>query len=431
MLRIVALRCTAILLLLLAAPALAQEAEEDRAGLLNVFIDCDTFLCDFDYFRTEMPFVNYVRDRQDADVHVLLTSESTGGGGRRFTIAFIGQGPFEQLEETLTHTSEATATNDEIRAGITQVFRAGLLRYISRTPLLSRFEFRYEAPADEGAQTVAAEDPWNFWVFNTRVNAFANGEDRYQVMNLSGSASAGRVTEASKFRFSLSGSRRTQTFELSDGTETVDIQGTYGADGLAVASLGPHWSAGARVFGTRSTRLNYDLQFIAAPAIEYNLFPYSESTRKLLTLQYSLGVTHFNYADTTIFNRMEETRFGHRMESVVSVKQPWGNVGVSLDGTQYFFDLSKFNLGLGGSVQFRLFRGFTVNGRGNVSFVRDQLYLPKGDASDEDVLLRRRQLETNWRYFFSFGIGYQFGSKFNNVVNPRFGGGSGNSVIFF
>ena len=54
---------------------------------------------------------------------------------------------------------------------------------------------------------------------------------------------------------------------------------------------------------------------------------------------------------------------------------------------------------------------------------RDQIYLPRGAASTEEILLRQRQLLTGYQYFFEFGFSYTFGSIFNNIVNPRFGGG--------
>lgn len=409
----------------------AQEAPPAGSDLLDVFLDCPSYLCDFDYFRTEIPFVNYVRDRQDADVHLLVTTQATGGGGTAFTVTFIGLGAFQELEETLTYTSDATATEDDVRKGLARILRAGLVRYISRTPLLDRFDITYDAPEDATVQTQAAEDPWNFWVFNTRLSGFANGEDRYRFLNIFGNVSASRVTEEVKLRFSLNGSRRSQTFELSDGSVTEDIQESFGANGLAVTSLGPHWSAGLRASGSRSTRLNYDLQAELAPAVEYDIFPYSVSTRKLLTIQYALGFSYFNYSDTTIFDRIEELHLRHTLGSVVSVKQPWGSVSLSLNGSQFFYDPSKFNLSAGGDIETRLFRGLSVDFGGYISFVRDQLYLPKGNASDEDVLLRRRELQTDWRYFFRFGIGYTFGSKFNNVVNPRFGGGGGGTFFFF
>src|SRR5512139_1491221 len=60
---------------------------------LRVFLDCQTY-CDFDFFRTEIAFVNFVRDRKDADVHILITSQRTGSGGSEYTLKFIGLGGF-------------------------------------------------------------------------------------------------------------------------------------------------------------------------------------------------------------------------------------------------------------------------------------------------------------------------------------------------
>jgi hypothetical protein len=57
---------------------------------------------------------------------------------------------------------------------------------------------------------------------------------------------------------------------------------------------------------------------------------------------------------------------------------------------------------------------------GSVSRIHDQLYLRAGEATDEEILLRRRQLATSYRYRFSAGVSYTFGSMFNNVVNTRF-----------
>jgi hypothetical protein len=57
------------------------------------------------------------------------------------------------------------------------------------------------------------------------------------------------------------------------------------------------------------------------------------------------------------------------------------------------------------------------------------VYLPKGEASDEEVLVRRRQLATNYLYFAEFGISYSFGSIFNNIVNPRMSGNSGIAIF--
>ena len=80
-------------------------------------------------------------------------------------------------------------------------------------------------------------------------------------------------------------------------------------------------------------------------------------------------------------------------------------------------------------MSLRLFRGFSVNVNGNYAWIRDQLFIPAGAASTEDVLLRQRQLNTSFNYFTIIGFSYQFGSIFNNVVNPRFGESGGIGII--
>ena len=55
--------------LLAALPARAQDEPAPKA--LTVFLDCDR--CDFSYIRREITFVNYVRDRTQAQVHLLIT----------------------------------------------------------------------------------------------------------------------------------------------------------------------------------------------------------------------------------------------------------------------------------------------------------------------------------------------------------------------
>ena len=52
--------------------------------------------------------------------------------------------------------------------------------------------------------------------------------------------------------------------------------------------------------------------------------------------------------------------------------------------------------------------------------LRDQLYLPAGEATEEEILLRRRQLATGFQYFASMGLSYTIGSRFRTVVNSRF-----------
>ena len=90
--------------------ALAQDAAPpDGAAALRVFLDCGDE-CDLDHLRTEITFVNYVRDRRDAQVHVLVTTESSGGGGRAHTIDYIGLREFAGVDDRLVYYTTPDAT---------------------------------------------------------------------------------------------------------------------------------------------------------------------------------------------------------------------------------------------------------------------------------------------------------------------------------
>ncbi len=118
-------------LLYLGAPLEAGAQTASRA--FSLFLDCSDFYCDPDYYRTEIAFVDHVRERSAADVHVLITRQRTGGDGRLFTLAFYGQRRFAGLADTLTVSTKQGATEDEQRQAISRVVKLGLARYLART----------------------------------------------------------------------------------------------------------------------------------------------------------------------------------------------------------------------------------------------------------------------------------------------------------
>ena len=82
----------------------------------------------------------------------------------------------------------------------------------------------------------------------------------------------------------------------------------------------------------------------------------------------------------------------------------------------------KTNAGrIDGELSLRIVRGLSVDFEANASRIRDQLSLPRRSATPEEVLLRRRELQSGYEVSVSFGVTYSFGSLFNDVVNPRFG----------
>ena len=410
---------------LLATTAYAQKAVPP-SGPLRVFLDCHEQGCDFDFFRTEIPYVDYVRDRTAASVHVLLSTQPTGGGGREYTFNFIGLRELAGVSDTLTYLSPQGATSDDLRKGILRTLKLGLVRYLARTPDAERLQVSYTtALAGSAAKSAQTRDPWNYWVFRARANGNFNGESSQRFTNLGGSLSADRLTKGWKFNNSVRLNYSESKFTFPDGTQFSSYSRSNGLSHLAVKSLSDHWSAGERLSSSSSTYQNMRRSFRFAPAVEYNIFPYSQSTRKQLTLQYSAGINSFHYRDTTIFEKIREVRPDQTLSASISMTQPWGSVSGSVQGSNYLDDFTKRRLELFNSINARLFKGFSFNMYGSLSLVRDQISIAKGKASEQEILLQRRQLATSYSYFAGIGLTYTFGSIFNNVVNPRFEGASG------
>jgi len=395
---------------------------------LRVFLDCN--FCDFDFMRTEINFVDYVRNRQDAEVHILVTNQPTGGGGTEFTLHFIGQKELSHVADTLRYVSPTSASQDDLRRGLARIIRLGLVRYYTHLGQAARFDVTYTAPpGGDSASKAAARDRWNLWVFRMNANGYGNGEKSSNFVSLNGSVSANRTTEMWKTSLTSYGNYNQSRFILSDGSKFNSYSHGYGFTDLIVKSLGPRWSAGQRASWTSSTYLNQSRAIRFAPAVEYNFFPYSQSTRRVLTLQYSPGINFFRYQDTTIFDKITEVRGDQTLTASIDVKQTWGSISSSLEGAAYLDDFTKKHLVFFNALDLRLFKGFSFFSFGQISLLRDQLYLPRGNLSDQERLLRRRQLETSYNYFVQLGFSYSFGSIFNNIVNPRFGGTSGGFTI--
>jgi len=399
-----------------------------QSGALRVFLDCQR--CDFDFLRQEITFINYVRDRKDADVHVLVTTQATGAGGTEYTLKFIGLGRYAGIEHTLTHVSLPAQTGDMIRAGLARVLKVGLVAYAASTALGEHLDVTYRPPAARQEEVAGGErDPWNFWVFRASTGGNFSGEASSSRRSVRASVSANRTTAAWKINLTANGNYSQSRFDLGEGEEYLSVTRSYGWRGLVVRSLGPRWSAGLKASISLSSFLNQDLAVRVAPGFEWNLFPYDQSTRRQLTFQYTVGWDRFDYDETTIFDRSAETLVDQTLIVSLSLRQPWGSAEVSAEASQYLNDLKKNHVTLFASTDVRLFKGFSFNVFGDIARLRDQIYLPRGAASPEEILVRRRQLFTSYSYFLNFGISYSFGSIYNNVVNPRFGGSSGGFVI--
>ena len=417
------------------ATALAQPAAvstpSDGADALRVFVDCDGD-CDLDYFRTEVTFVNHVRDRSDAQVHVLITTQRTGGGGTAHTLDFVGLEQFASVDDRLVYFTSQDDTDDDERRGIARMLRVGLLRYAAHTPAGQHLDVSDNRTESQSSalNARAADDPWKFWVFRTNLHAQLNEEEQQTFRFLGGGFSANRTTDAWKVQLGLNLEYSEDTFQLSDETLT-NVSRDNAFTGRVIKSVGDHVGVGFGGSAVASTFRNLHLAVRVAPAIEYNFYPYSESTRRQFTLSYSVAFNSFRYEEVTIFDKTSERRPSHDAYVSLDFNEPWGESYLTLEWSQFLDDASKYRGVLFAGVDIRLFRGFSFNVSGYSSLIRDQIFLPRRGSTDEEILLQRRQLSTDYQHELRIGFTYSFGSIFNNVVNSRFAGSSGGFIRAF
>jgi hypothetical protein len=399
-------------------------AQDRQAALppLRVFLDCGP--CDFDYLREEVPVVDYVRDRTVADVHVLVTTQDTGGGGEEYIFNFIGLGALTGRADTLTYVSQQFMTEDEQREGYTQTFSLGLVRYLVYTGRASSLEIDF-GDADDDQQTVnPADDPWNLWVFEIDLSGELQGESQRKETFLEGSLEAGRTTEAFKIEIEGRGEYEELEFERRGVMETSTAR-NLGGDILAVWSINPRWSWGVSGAVGTDQSVNQALYTQLAPALEYSFYPYTEFTRRSITATYRVGMASFYYEDRTVFNQISEIRPQHSLELSADFQQPWGELNLSIEGAHFLDNPERHRVDIFSRLEIRLFRGVDLNVQGSYARVKDQIYLSAAGLDPDEILIGQRELGTDYEYGIEIGLGFTFGSIFNNVVNPRLGGDGG------
>jgi hypothetical protein len=416
--------CLVLVVPLARAQADQPETASQKERVPKVFIDWEG--ADLELLGKEIAFVQFVQDLAEAQVDVRVSSRETGTGEREYTISFTGRGKFEGDNDELTYLTEKGRPGDAVRQDLIRKIELGLMRYVGKTPAAGRISIALMGEVEP----TAVEDKWDFWVFSLSADTYMNGEESYEDSLFSGSFSAIRVTPELKVRFSVSSYFERSEYKIDEEVIKSHSE-SHNLNGLIVKSIDEHWSVGAFFSVLSSTYSNIQFRINPAPAIEYNLFPYSESTKKQLRFLYRLGYNSVRYREETIYGKTYQNLWQQVLSVTLELKQKWGTASTSIEGSNYFHDLEKNRLQLSGELSLRLVKGLNFNLYGSYSRIRDQLSLPKGEASLEEVLLQLRQLETGYSYYLSVGLSYSFGSTQSKVVNPRFGtGGTSISISF-
>jgi hypothetical protein len=396
-------------------PTVEDSADAWKRSALKVFLDCRR--CDDDYIRTEITFVNYVIDRKEAQVHLLITSQRTASGGREYTLFFIGQADFSGKNDTLLFNTYEDDTDDIRREKLVKTMKLGLVSYVSRTPLAEYLSVNF----DEEVSPTAVNDKWDSWVFDVSLNSWLSSEEHHSSASVNGNVSADRVTPELRVGFNLYGNYHENLFTIDDSVSYSSYWRGGGFEGLVVKSISDHWSIGGWCRVNTSSYANIKQEITLGPAIEYNLFPYKESTRRELRFIYLMSYNPVVYMDTTIFNKTSERLLQQSFSITLEMKEKWGEADFSFESSQYFHDRDLYRVGFKAELELQLFKGFSLDVSCYIARINDQLSLLKRDFSTEEILLGSTQLATDFSYWGSIGVSYHFGSIYSNVVNPRFG----------
>ncbi len=382
---------------------------------LKIFLNCE--YCDDNHIKQNLTYVEFVRDQNFADVQLLFRSQKAGGGGTSYEIEFIGQRSYSDIQDKISFSSNADHTTNEIRDLIFKHIKIGLVRYWVKNGDQDNIEISLKKKESEAKTEV--EDPWNKWVFNLGVSGYKTGEESSNDRGIDLEFSVKQVTAKNKFLLWIGISDDKSTFFYEDD-EIVSIYKSKSAFLSDVISLNNHWSVGFFSEAGESSYSNKEFHISFKPGIEFNIFPYEESSKKGLAFTYKIGGEHFDYVEKTIFNKEKELLWEHSLSLGGSVIQKWGTMSGDISYESYLHDpsLKAFRFHFGTNL--RLFKGFSFYISGDYDITDNQINLAAGDLSLEELLLRQQQVKSGYNYSVSMGINYSFGSIYNTIVNPRF-----------
>ncbi len=394
-------------------------AQSDIAKLdaPKVFINCDAW-CHTQFIRQELVYINFMRDRQTAEVFVQITSQSTNNGGEKYILEFYGQDRFTGYTDTIYHITQPNSSESDQRDLMLRSMKKGLLPFIVQTSL--RDDLNYSISTASNSIIEEEEDPWKYWTFNLRGNMNISGQEAFQNTWLNGRFSIAKVTDDIKFIARFYHSHETSKFKVDSSETIANVITNSGFNSTFVKSISDHFSLGGFTNIEQSTFANYDLDASLQIAAEYNLYPYAEANKRQFTTLYRIGPQYNNYVDTTIFNEVEELLWRHSIEFNFQRIEKWGDFNFRVTYGNYLHDWELLFAFINPNVELNIARGLRFNFGGSFGWTRNQINIPKADTSLDDLLLQVRQLKSNYRYYLYAGASYRFGSQVSNIVNVRF-----------
>ena len=384
-----------------------------QSDKIKVFLNCN---CDSEFIKQNSLLFDYVRDRTLSDIEVFVFEISNASGGRKYSFDYKGKNDFKDLENQISVDIPKNKTSNEIREELLKTYKIGMVYFIQNTS----FQRQMEVTFHEGKTNLEElkNDTWKNWVFEVSGSFNLENEKSIREEQYNLGVEIDRVTDIWRVRSDFGTLRSIKFFSGEEENYNSERKRNF-FSGSIVRSLSDHFSTG--IFGNyiNDTFQNYKYFVNFSPALEYNFIPYTEVLTREVTVAYKLGYNFYEYVETTIYGFTIQKLFNQSLTLNLRYREKWGSIYSYLVASQFLDQPDQNRLTLNNYVNLRIVRGLSLRISGNFQLIRDQINLPKGEASIEDLLLRQRQISTNFQNRISIGLSYTFGSIFNNIVNTR------------
>lgn len=408
-----------LILLLISSIILAQAPVKEK---LTTFVEGRGI--DFNYIRNNISFVDFVNDSKIADVHVIISRKSTGGGGTEYTLSYYGNKSTKIGDLTLSCFTYSFDTEMQRREKLTASLKAGLIPFLNEKGNISVVSIKSDIISENKSNEEASEaiDKWKNWVFRIGLQGGFSGEEQKKNYNYSMDLRIRKITEQwkleSMYRYNK---RESKITNIEDDIEEIikSLRLTKNAEIKYIYSLSDNWSAGIFANGSQSTYMNNKMALSLIPALQYNFFPWAEIDRRAFTITYKVGPSYNEYYETTILAMDNEWLWAQSIDIRLEQVETWGDIEINLEGGHFFPNFENYYYEAGFDIAFRISKGLSFTFEIEAQSIHNQRYLPESELSVEDLLLNNRKPPTEFEYSGEIGIRWQFGSIYNNVVNQR------------
>ena len=380
---------------------------------VKVFLSCR---CDDDFIKQNTLVFDYVRDRTLSDIEVFVFEISNAGGGRKYSFEYKGKNAFQNMDNEISTNIPSNLTFVEAREKLLNTYKLGMVYFLQNTSFQNQLEVTFYD--DKNKPEELSLDQWKNWVFEVSGSFNLENEKSIREEEYNLGLEVDRVTEMWRIRSDFGMLRSVKFFSGNEESYNSERKRTF-FSGSIVKSLSNNFSTGVFGYYLNDTFRNYRSFFNFSPALEYNLFPYSEVLTREITLAYKIGYNFYEYFEKTIYGFLNQEMFNQSLTLNLRYREKWGSIYSYLVASQFLDQPDQNRLTLNNNINLRIVRGLSLRISGNFQLIRDQINLPQGEASIEDLLLRQRQISTNFQNRISLGLSYTFGSIFNNIVNTR------------